>query len=91
MEALSAGFPVVATNVGGTSEAVVEGAGELIGAEPGQDEFIDAVNRVRTDYAMYARCARGVFEKRFDAERNYERFYGLIVDGDLRGGAGRRG
>ena len=91
MEALSAGFPVVATNVGGTSEAVVEGAGELLGAEPGQDEFIDAVNRVRTDYATYARCARGVFEKRFDAERNYERFYGLIVDGDLRGGAGRRG
>lgn len=81
MEALSAGFPVVATNVGGTAEALEGGSGELLDATPGEGDFVGAVNRVRGDYMAYSRRARAAFEARFNAEKNYRQFYeGLLCD-----------
>lgn len=80
MEALSAGFPVVATDVGGTAEALEGGAGELLDAEPSEQSFINAVGNVLADYGRYSRCARAAFEERFSAERNYKRFYSNLFE-----------
>ena len=79
MEALSAGFPTVATEVGGTAEALRDGAGELISAAPWPQEFMGAVCKVRESYTQYSQRARGVFEERFWAEQNYKEFYSNIL------------
>lgn len=78
MEAMSAGFPVVATDVGGTAEALRGGAGELLDAMPTEGEFARAVEKVRQDYAGYSERARGVFEARFRAAVNYRVFYDSV-------------
>lgn len=78
MEVLSAGFPVIATDVGGTSEALHGGAGMLIGAAPRDREFIDAVNTILAEYPTYSRRARAAFEERFSAEKNYRQFYSQL-------------
>lgn len=79
MEALSAGFPTVATEVGGTAEALRDGAGELISAAPWPQEFMGAVCKVRESYTQYSQRAREVFEERFWAEQNYKDFYSKIL------------
>jgi glycosyltransferase involved in cell wall biosynthesis len=47
LEAMALGLPIVATRVGGTPEALREGAGYLIGNEP--DELEEAVRRLSED------------------------------------------
>lgn len=78
MEAMSFGIPCIATNVGGTSEIVVDGMnGYLIDDEP--DEYIaDKVNSIASMniecYEQLRDAARNTWEQKYNAENNYRTF-----------------
>lgn len=80
MEACSFGFPVVATDVGGTGEIVADGEnGFLLKKDFTPAELLDLLRRLRSmDEARYGRlceASRAVWERSFSAERNYPEFY----------------
>ena len=80
MEACSFGFPCVATEVGGTPEAVRDGlTGYLLGKNPSPEEIAAALKRLRelpdAEYESMCRNARRLWEDKFDAEKNYRLFY----------------
>lgn len=78
MEAMSFGIPCIATNVGGTSEIVVDGInGYLINDE--SDEYIasklDSIASMNTECYEQLRCAaRNTWEQKYNAENNYRTF-----------------
>ena len=77
-EALSAGVPVVATDVGGTGEAVDDQVGRLLGADPSVDDVVAAIEAVALApdaqrQAMRA-AARLRWAERFDADANHRAF-----------------
>jgi colanic acid/amylovoran biosynthesis glycosyltransferase len=83
MEALSFGIPVIATNVGGTSELVDSSTGRLIdkntnamalGAET--ESFLSIPTEERNTLRINARKR---FETNVNAEVNYRRFYELLA------------
>jgi glycosyltransferase involved in cell wall biosynthesis len=83
MEALSAGIPVVATNVGGTSEAVSESCGFLL---PENFEIHDAASIIKNYISLtdeqqqeYRRNAYAFWKGKYEAGKNYEQFYKDIV------------
>lgn len=76
MEAISFGIPVVATDVGGTSEIVINGiSGVLIPKLFTDDELIDEIirfiNMSKKEYQTLRDCARKLWEENFRAEVNY--------------------
>ena len=83
MEALSAGIPVVATNVGGTSEIVNQQNGFLVDA----DFNVEDVAKVVDDYLampsdirrMYRMNAYNFWKENYEAEKNYGAFGELIT------------
>lgn len=79
MEALSAGFPVIATDVGGSGEALQEGAGELIGKDLDYSAFASSVDRIASNYEEYSTRARETFEKHFQSTNNYRAFYERLM------------
>lgn len=79
MEACSAGIPIVATNVGGTSEAVFNGHNGLLidpHGLPGQiAAALTAIADLHpNDYLAMRTNSRAVWEKSFDGSQNYSRF-----------------
>lgn len=83
MEACSFGFPILATGVGGTGEIVSDGAnGFLLPADFTPRMFLDALRRIRAmkeeEYRSLCARSRGIWEEKFDAAKNYDRFYGEI-------------
>lgn len=78
MEAMSFGIPCIATNVGGTSEIVVDGVnGYLINDE--SDEYIaDKVNSIASMnvecYEQLRDAARNTWEQKYNAKNNYRTF-----------------
>lgn len=83
MEAQSAGIPVVATNVGGTSEAVSETCGFLL---PENFEISQAVGLVKGYLSssvdiqqQYRQNAYAFWKDKYDAGKNYEEFYKEII------------
>lgn len=79
MEALSAGIPVVATNVGGTGELVRTGSnGILLPADPTPKQVRDAIEQIagldEDAYAELRAGARRTWEERCDARALYTRF-----------------
>lgn len=85
MEATSFGIPVLATDVGGTSEIVCDGFnGKLIPKEYSNKEFIDSIlyfyNMSDEDYQTVRKNARSYWEENFNAERNYKSFSEMIFD-----------
>lgn len=76
MEAISFDIPIIATNVGGTSEIVNEETGKLISGNPSTNEICEAIKEVMD--RRYS--ARKYWEKYFDARRNYITFYNLLRD-----------
>lgn len=84
MEALSAGIPVVATDVGGTAEAVNEGNGYLIHAEFDNADVVKKINAYLglsdDEKLSYRRRAYRFWRENYEAEKNYEAFCRTIID-----------
>lgn len=85
MEAMSFGIPVVATDVGGTADAVIPGVtGYLIDKNFDIEQaaalirnFLGADDNKRQEFRKNAREA---WEKRFYAERNYTDFADMLIN-----------
>ena len=81
MEAMSAGVPVVAPDVGGISYVVSDRCGALMSGSPDGHEISASIARVtlgseRDDLRTHA---RDVIVTRFDASRNYRDFVSNVV------------
>lgn len=78
MEALSAGIPVLATDVGGTSEAVNEKLGFLLPKDFCMDEATKIVNGFLLlpvdEQRGYRERAYSFWKDTFEAEKNYKEF-----------------
>lgn len=76
MEAAAFGVPIVATDVGGVSEIVVEGRnGFLVPKDVDASGFATAIERFlkmpQTQQTEFRRTSRQIWEDRFDAGRSY--------------------
>ena len=83
MEATSAGIPVVATNVGGTSEAVKEDFGFLI-EENFDSKQVAAIvenylNSLPENQRQYRKNAHNFWKENFDAQKNFTQFYEKVL------------
>ncbi len=79
MEAISFGIPVIATDVGGTAEIVLDGVnGRLLDADFQPEELAGQikyfVSLTDEEYRKYRMNARGTWEKYFQAPVNYKNF-----------------
>lgn len=74
MEAMSFGIPIVATNVGATSEEVTEDVGVLLSPDPTIEELQDAIKKV----AEGRYTPRKRWEERYNANENYTKFCKLL-------------
>lgn len=84
MEALSFGIPVLATDAGGTRDAVIDGHNGFMlpnsVADKGMAERLSAVWNMKADgYLKLREHAREMWEDRFSAEKNYRMFYRKIT------------
>jgi colanic acid/amylovoran biosynthesis glycosyltransferase len=81
MEAMSAGVPVIAPDVGGVSSLVSECCGVLLSPYPDAQEIADAMERVAfaDGHDRLRANARQVIETGFDAARNYRDFVASVV------------
>lgn len=81
MEAMSAGVPVVAPDVGGISYVVSDRCGALMSGSPDGREISASIARVTLggDRDDLRTNARDVIVKRFDASRNYRDFVENVV------------
>ena len=83
LESMAAGVPTVATRVGGTPEAMVDGATGLLVPAADVAAMAAAIARLLTDPALAAalgRAARRTIEERFSADRMAEATTQLYVD-----------
>lgn len=79
MEAVSFGIPVIATNVGGTNEIVLnQKNGFLLEEDFKTDELanliIKFIDLPKDEYQEFCKNARETFENSFNAEKNYKIF-----------------
>jgi glycosyltransferase involved in cell wall biosynthesis len=86
MEALSFHIPVIATDVGGTSEIVNSEVGFLIDKDFSNDQLAMAIRSIllRKDSGNYQKLrmqARSVWEKKYQADHNYTEFCALLRGG----------
>ncbi len=88
MESISYGIPVVATDVGGSSEIVIDGeTGFLLGANPKPQDIAEAITLFAymeegAILRMRANC-KTVWKNKFDAENNAYEFYTKLGGKDL--------
>lgn len=86
LESMAAGIPVVATRVGGTPEAVVDGENGLLVPPSSAPAIADAIRRVLDDPELGARlgaAARQTVHDRFSLDRmvsDTERLYASLLD-----------
>ena len=82
MEALSFGIPVIATDVGGTSELVSDKVGELISSTftiESLGQNIEKLLNLKSEELLLLRSnARSIFELKVNAKINYLLFYNKI-------------
>ena len=82
MEALSFGIPVIATDVGGSSELVSDKVGELISSNFSTESLgksIEKVLNLKSEELLLLRSnARSIFELKVNAKINYLLFYNKI-------------
>ena len=84
MEACSFGIPIIATDVGGTSEIVQAGVnGILLKEQFTIEDLKQAIQRFagmeRQEYDGYCRASHARFEKDFSAEKNYSAFCQKLI------------
>lgn len=84
MEAISFGTPVIATNVGGTSEIVDNDNGYLIDCNFEINELAVLIEKVRNlkekDYLALRNNSRNKWERKFEAKKNYKDFIGQVLE-----------
>ena len=84
MEAMSAGIPVVATDVGGTSEIVNDSNGFLIDVDFDSNEVAkiidDYLSLSITKQEKYRANAYNTWKNNYDAEVNYNNFAEIILN-----------
>lgn len=85
MEAMSFGIPVIATNVGGTSEIVKDRYnGWLLDSDFTDKELADLIKEIvatdRVSLDSMRKNARSFWNKNFNAEKNYAEFSDELVD-----------
>lgn len=99
MEAMSAGVPALAPDVGGVSSLVSNDCGVLLSPSPSTQEIAAAIARVALeDEGHILRAnARKVIEERFDSARKYREFVaenlalGAAAEADWAGGLSLKG
>lgn len=76
MEAMSFGIPVIATDVGGTSEIVDSACGVLLAKDCSYSDIKDAIMKIHSDYSLYPyrENAYNKWQSDFNAEINYKNF-----------------
>lgn len=84
MEAISFGIPIIATDVGGTSEIVIENVtGYLLEENFTIDKLIKVLEEVifmnKTDYLKLRKSTRNLWENRYQATKNYKEFVEIIT------------
>jgi len=79
-EAISASIPVIATDGGGTREAIDDTVGALLPLEVQTEEFIAQVDRIVANYTQLAQAARKRFETDFQSTVNFSKFYTLLEE-----------
>lgn len=80
MEAMSYSIPVLSTNVGGISELVIGGAGELLNVDFSQTQFNEALNRILGNLQVYKNNSLLAYKNNYDAEKNYHNFYQMALE-----------
>ena len=83
MEAVSYGIPIVATDVGGTSEIINPQTGVLLSENPEITEIKDGIVEVLNGYSKNPSkraSVRDYWLNHFDAKVNYETFVSEIVE-----------
>ncbi len=78
MEAISAGIPVIATDVGGNKEIVAGKNGIIIPENVKYDDFEFAMNTIIANHQEMKANAIEHFNNNFNANVNYPNFYKLI-------------
>jgi glycosyltransferase involved in cell wall biosynthesis len=83
MEAQCFGVPIIATNVGGVGEIVIDGeTGFLLNNNPSQTEFIEKIGILLNDKILFLKMKKNSFEnwqENFDAEKNHKKFVSEII------------
>lgn len=78
MEAASSGIPLIATDVGGNSEIVMEGVGHLLPRDPSPGQIADILFRFSqmspAEISNIRLAAKHLWAERFSSERNYAEF-----------------
>lgn len=77
LESMAMKVPVVASNLGGVPEAVLEGETGYLVEPRDSEQLAEAIQHLWSDPAAYRRmseCARGLVEGRFDKERQCKCF-----------------
>lgn len=75
MEAISAGVPVIATNVGGNKEIVSNETGYVIPKMFDQEDFNSAMSRIISNAEYYNQSVESFYYKNYNAKKNYSDFY----------------
>jgi colanic acid/amylovoran biosynthesis glycosyltransferase len=81
MEAMSAGVPAVAPDVGGISNLVSNQCGVLLGKSPGSQDIVDAIGKVvlGETRGLLRMNARKMVEENFSSDRNYLNFIESVL------------
>ncbi|GLQ45731.1 glycosyl transferase family 1 [Dyella lipolytica] len=81
MEAMSAGVPAIAPDVGGISNLVSSRCGVLLSKSPSSQEIADAIDKLalHTQREVMRMNARKVIEDSFSSARNYSRFVADVL------------
>ena len=78
MEAMSFSVPVIATNVGGTSEIVTNENGQLLNSTPSIEEICNAIrnfhNLSAEEVVLKKQAAYKTWKKKYNATKNYTQF-----------------
>ena len=83
MEALSFGVPVIVTDVGGCAELLADNANGVLLPEAYTDTCLaEAMQTVAAAGQTMRDAAYRIWQTRFDAQTNYERFADLLKDGN---------